>query len=170
MARFKEIAPEELVEAPFKLIWKDWMLVTAGGIDSFNTMTANWGGLGELWFKRVCYVVVRPSRYTYEFMERGDVFTLTFFDQKYRDALNICGAKSGRDIDKVKETGLTPVASEAGGVYFDEARIVLECKKIYFQDINPSNFLDDSIKEGYPDSDYHRLYIGEILRCMVREQ
>lgn len=170
MADFKEITPEELNESACKLIGTDWMLITAGGIDSFNMMTASWGGLGNIWMKNACYLVIRPGRYTYEFMERGDVFTLTFFDQKYRKALNLCGTKSGRDIDKVKETGLTPVASEAGGVYFDEARIVLECRKMYFQDIDPKGFLDPTIEENYPEKDYHRLYIGEILKCMVKEQ
>lgn len=168
MSDFKEITPEQLNESAFKLIGTDWMLITAGGIDSFNTMTASWGGLGQIWMKNVCYLVIRPGRYTYEFMEKSDVFTLTFFEEKHRRALTYCGTKSGRDVDKVKETKLTPVQSESGGVYFDEARIVMECRKIYFQDIDPANFLDPDIAENYPEEDYHRMYIGEILKCMVR--
>jgi len=168
MANFTEIAPEKLNEGAFKLIGSDWMLITAGGIDSFNTMTASWGGLGVIWGRNVCYCVIRPGRYTYEFMERGDLFTLTFFEEKHRPALTYCGTHSGMDVDKVKQTGLTPVQSESGSVYFDEARIVLECRKIYFQDIDPVNFLDPAIADNYPIKDYHRMYIGEILKCMVK--
>jgi flavin reductase (DIM6/NTAB) family NADH-FMN oxidoreductase RutF len=170
MTNFTEIAPEQLGESAFKIIGKDGMLITAGGIDSFNTMTASWGGLGVIWGKNVCYCVIRPQRYTYQFMEDGDRFTLTFFDKsdKAKRTIAYCGTKSGRDVDKVKETGLTPVQTESGSVYFDEARIVLECRKIYFQDIDPANFLDPAIADNYPEKDYHRMYIGEIVRCMVR--
>lgn len=168
MPNLTEIAPEQLNESAFRLIGSDWMLITAGGIGSFNTMTASWGGLGVLWNKNVCYCVIRPGRYTYEFMERSDVFTLTFFGEEHRDALDLCGTKSGRDVDKVAETGLTPVESESGSVYFDEARIVLECRKIYFQDIDPANFVDPSIAGNYRQKDYHRMYVGEIIKCMVR--
>jgi len=168
MTNFTEIVPEQLGESAFKLIGSDWMLITAGGIDSFNTMTASWGGLGVIWGKNVCYCVIRPGRHTYEFMENGDAFTLSFFEEKYRRALTYCGSKSGRDVDKVKETGLTPMRSESGSVYFEEARLVLECRKMYFQDIDPANFLDPTIAENYPERDYHRVYIGEILKCMVQ--
>ena len=168
MTNFTEIAPDKLSESAFKLIGSDWTLITAGGIDSFNTMTASWGGLGVIWGKNVCYLVIRPGRYTYEFMEKSETFTLTFFEEKHRPALTYCGTYSGRDVDKVKETGLTPVESDCGSVYFDEARVVMECKKIYFQDIDPANFVDPDIAENYPEKDYHRMYIGEITKCMVR--
>lgn len=168
MAEFVEILPEKLDESAFKLIGSDWMLITAGRMDSFNTMTASWGGLGVLWNKNVCYCVIRPQRYTHEFMEKSQYFTLSFFDRDYRKALEICGTKSGRDVDKVKETGLTPVRAGCGAVYFDEARIVMECRKIYFQDINPANFVDRTIADNYPDEDYHRMYVGEIMKCWVK--
>jgi flavin reductase (DIM6/NTAB) family NADH-FMN oxidoreductase RutF len=160
---FKEIAPEQIPDNLFQLIGNDWFLLTAGPVDSYNTMTANWGGIGLFWFKKVCWVVVRPSRYTYEFMEREDAFTMSFFTEDHREALNICGTKSGRDIDKAAVTGLTPVGGKLPRTtYFEQARIVIECRKIYFQDIDPSHFLDDSIAESYQNGDYHRLYIGEI--------
>jgi len=168
MAEFTEIAPETIDESAFKLIGKDWMLITAGGIESFNTMTGGWGGLGVMWSRNVCCCVIRPQRYTYQFMEKSDFFTVTFFEEKHRAALEYCGSHSGRDVDKIKATGLTPVRSESGAVYFAEARIVLECRKIYFQDIDPANFLDPTIADNYPARDYHRMYMGEIVKCMVR--
>lgn len=167
---FREIDVAQINESAFRLIGADWMLITAGSSDSFNMMTASWGGLGVIWGKNVCYCVIRPQRYTYKFMEKSDTFTLTFFDEEYRDALNYCGSNSGRDVNKVAETGLTPVKSDSGSVYFAEARLVLECRKIYYQDINPTNFLDPAIQDCYPANDYHRMYIGEVLRCLAREQ
>jgi flavin reductase (DIM6/NTAB) family NADH-FMN oxidoreductase RutF len=162
---FKQIKPEEIGDNTFELIGKDWMLITAGAPGSYNTMTASWGGFGVLWNKNVCWCVIRPQRYTYEFTEKADTFTLSFFDENHRDALNICGSKSGRDIDKAAATGLTPVAGDTPGTTtFAEARLVIECRKLYFQDIDPANFLDPAIDGNYPQKDYHRMYIGEIVR------
>lgn len=162
---FKETTPEFLTDNPFKLIGKDWMLITAGTPASFNTMTASWGGLGVLWEKRVAFCFIRPTRYTYEFVERSDTFTLSFFEERHRKALSFCGSHSGRDTDKIKKTGLTP-ANQGGFVYFDEARLVLACRKLYFQDISPEHFLDQAINDMYPQRDYHRMYVGEIVQCL----
>ena len=163
---FDIIDPFEMDYNVFQLIGMDWMLITAGSMDSFNTMTASWGGMGMLWNKKVCFCVVRPTRYTYKFMEKSDCFTLSFFDEEYRDALDFCGTRSGRDVDKIKKTGLTPVKGIKGVPFFDEARLVLETRKIYFQDLDPRNFLDDSIEDNYPEKDYHRMYMGEIIRVL----
>lgn len=160
--------PAQIEDNVFKLIGNDWMLITAGNPEKFNMMTASWGGMGVLWGKQVCFCFVRPQRYTYEFMEREDHFTLTFFTEEYRKALNLCGSKSGREMDKAAAAGLTPVAGEKGSVYFREARLVLECKKLYYQDLNPEHFLDISIERNYPGKDYHRMYIGEIIGCKSR--
>ena len=168
MKKFKKIKPTEINENAFKLIGSDWMLITAGKIDSFNTMTASWGGFGVLWNKNVCNIFVRPQRYTFEFLEKNDHFTLSFFSNKYKKALNICGSKSGRNIDKISEAGLNPVQTESGNVTFDEASIVVECKKIYYLDIDPKNFMDPKIDDHYPEQDYHRLYFGEILNVMKK--
>lgn len=165
---FKQKGPEMLEDNPFKLIGKDWMLITAGDGSSFNTMTASWGGLGVLWERKVAFCFIRPTRHTFSFMERADRFTLSFFEEKHRKALAFCGSHSGRDRDKVKEAGLTPVP-EKGIVYFDEARLVLACRKLYFQDISPDRFLDAAIDEMYPQKDYHRMYVGEIEHCLVKE-
>jgi flavin reductase (DIM6/NTAB) family NADH-FMN oxidoreductase RutF len=168
MTVFKEIAPETVKDNVFKLIGSDWMLITAGDVKGFNTMTASWGGLGVLWSKNVCFCVIRPSRYTFEFMEKNNRFTLSFFDDAYRGALTYCGSKSGRDVNKVAATKLTPVTAKSGGIYFAEARLVFECKKMYFQDIVPAGFCDAVINENYPQKDYHRLYVGEIVRCLSK--
>ena len=163
----KQIQPEGIQDNVFKLIGKDWMLITGGTPEGFNTMTASWGGMGVLWDKKVCFSVVRPTRYTYEFLERNPVYTLSFFPKRYRNALTLCGTKSGRDVDKVLESGLTPLF-DGDAVFFKEARLVLECRKIYFQDITPSNFGDAGIERFYPEKDYHRMYVGEIVRCLAR--
>ena len=109
MNKFIEIDPQELTDNVFKLIGRDWMLITAGDERRCNTMTASWGGLGVQWNANVAVSFVRPSRYTYEFLEKGKYYTLSFFDSGYRRALQLCGSKSGRDTDKIKEAELTPV-------------------------------------------------------------
>jgi flavin reductase (DIM6/NTAB) family NADH-FMN oxidoreductase RutF len=144
------------------------MLITAGDKDHFNTMTAAWGGLGFLWKKPAATIFIRPQRYTYEFVEKYEDFTLSFFDKKYLDVLKICGTKSGRDIDKMKETGLNPLFTAAGNVYFEEASLVIECRKVYFDDIDPERFLDPSLNKLYPVGDYHRMYIGFITSCWIK--
>lgn len=167
-SRFKPIDPCLIKDNVFKLIGSDWMLITAGSLSSFNMMTASWGAMGELWNKKVCICFVRPVRHTYQFMEKADYFTLSFFDETHREALKLCGSKSGRDIDKAAETGLTPVEAESGAVYFAEARAVFECRKVYFQDLDPSHFIDQKIHDEYPNKDYHRMYIGEVIRCLTK--
>lgn len=169
MADFTNVDPLRIADNPFKLIGSDWMLVTAGAPEAYNTMTASWGGVGVLWNKNICWCVIRPVRYTYQFIEKADCFTLSFFEEQYRDALNLCGSKSGRDIDKAAATGLTPIAGKLPGTTtFQQARLVIECKKIYFQDLDPAHFLDMSIHGNYPQKDYHRMYVGEIVNCLAR--
>ena len=169
MREFSDITPADLDVNPIQSIGKDWMLVTAGNKDSFNTMTASWGGLGELWFKPVCFTFVRPQRHTFGFLEEHDFFTLSFFSKQYRAKLTYCGEHSGRDVNKVEECGFTPRYADKGSVFFDEADLVLECRKIYFQDLDPANFKADYIDKNYPTQDYHRMYIGEIIRALVAE-
>lgn len=161
----KRIKPEEITDNVIKLIGKDWMLVTAGRPGDYNTMTASWGGAGFLWNKPVVFVFVRPERHTYGFMEREDVFTLSFFSEKYRKALSLCGTKSGRDTDKAAETGLTPVETSNGSVAFSQARLVLECRKLYVSDLKAEKFLDRTILDKCYDSAHgglHRVYVAEI--------
>jgi flavin reductase (DIM6/NTAB) family NADH-FMN oxidoreductase RutF len=167
---FRRIEPQAVKENPFKLVAADWMLITAGPPQAYNTMTGGWGGFGVLWSKNVCWCVIRPQRYTYQFMEKADTFTLSFFDDSYKPALELCGTKSGRDIDKAAAAGLTPIPGQlAGTTCFAEARMVIECRKIYFQDVDPAHFLDPSIDGNYPQRDYHRMYFGEIASVRVKE-
>ena len=122
MSLFHSCSPETLNENPFHLIGKEWMLITAGTEEKYNTMTASWGGLGVLWSKNVCFCFVRPQRYTLPFLMEQDRFTLSFFTEDYRDALTYCGRHSGRDVDKAKEIGLRPFFLKPNLVTFEQAR------------------------------------------------
>ncbi len=164
---FQKIKVREIEDNPFSLISDDWALITAGSLDKYNMMTASWAGLGNLWNKKVCFTFIRPSRYTYEFTEKSDYFSVCFFSDEYRKVLNLCGTKSGRDMDKMKESGLTAVVGK-DTVYFEEARLVLLCKKVYYQDLIPEQFLDEHIHTHYDGSDHHRMYVGEILEVLKK--
>ena len=145
------------------------MLITAGTPEHCNTMTASWGGLGVLWNANVAVSFVRPSRYTYEFLEKGKYYTLSFFDSGYRRALQLCGSKSGREIDKAEETGLIPVFDQAAP-YFEQASLVLVCKKLYAQPMDPAGFVDKALdSRWYPDKDYHKMFVGEVIKVLVKE-
>ena len=142
------------------------LLLTSGDFSThhFNAMTIGWGSIGYIWRRPFIQVVVRPTRYTYEFMEKYDTFTVCAFPNKYHSALNLLGNRSGRDGDKISESGLTPIASSvipAPG--YSQASLILECKKIYWDDFRPDHFIDPAIDQQYPKKDYHRLYFGEIL-------
>ncbi len=143
-----------------------WMLLTAGDFTQkrFNCMTVAWGSMGTMWGKPFAQVVVRPSRYTFEFMEEYDTFTLCAFPEEQRKALQLLGIKSGRDGDKIAESGLTPeAATVVTAPCYAEAELVIECRKIYWQDMDAANFLDPAIERNYPQQDYHRIYFGEMV-------
>ncbi len=168
MMKFRELHVNKIQDNVFDLIGGQWMLITAGTKDNFNTMTASWGGLGFLWNMPVAFIFIRPQRFTFQFVESNPFFTLTFFDAKYKNILNYCGSHSGKDVDKIKECGMTPLITEEGNVYFEEAKMVLECSKLYHGDIDPRNFADAKIQRNYPNHDYHRMYIGKINRCQEK--
>lgn len=166
---FRKIDPKEMPGDVFSRIGSQWMLITAGTPECCNTMTASWGGMGVLWHKNVATCYVRPQRYTYEFMERSDYFTLSFLDAEHQEAHKICGSKSGRDMDKIAACGLTVQADETGAPYFEEAELVLVCRKLYRQDLREDCFVDAAVVEScYPSRDFHRMYVGEITSCLVR--
>lgn len=168
MGKFVEVPIKELEAKPFSLINDRWMLITAGTSEKLNTMTASWGGLGTLWNKSVAFAFIRPTRYTFEFTENSDYFTLSFYDESYKSALNLCGSKSGRDIDKVEATGLTPIFDE-DLVYFEQANLVLVCKKVYADFIKPECFIDEGLDKFYSLKDYHKMYIGEVVKVLVKK-
>ncbi len=148
------------------LFGDNWFLLSAGQFakQQFNCMTISWGSMGVMWQKPFVQVVVRPSRFTHEFMESNSDFTLCAFPEQYKKALQLLGSKSGREGDKIKESGLTPCKSTlVSAPSYVEANLVIECKKIYTDVFRPQNFLDPSIEAQYPIGDYHQVYFGEIL-------
>jgi flavin reductase (DIM6/NTAB) family NADH-FMN oxidoreductase RutF len=153
----------------FKIMEEEGALLTAGSPDTFNTMTIGWSSLGFLWRRNVITVYVRPSRYTYKFITENPIFTVSFFDKEYRDKLIYLGNHSGRDEDKVKKCNLTPFETKNSGVAFTEARLILVCKKLYEQDLNPEK-IPQAVKDRfYLQKDYHRFFIGEIIQCLEKE-
>ena len=165
MNDFKQIPPEEL-ENVFRLIGKDWALITAKGEGATNAMTASWGGMGVLWNKPVAFCFIRPQRYTHTLTEQGERFSLSFFSEQYRSALRLCGTKSGRDIDKFAATGLTPVLLEDTPC-IKEARIVLLCRKLYADALKADHFVDPALLQNYKDGDFHTVYVAEIEKILV---
>ena len=169
MAEFRSINPQEIFDNPFKLFGSDWGLVTAGNPEGLNTMTVSWGGVGIMWNKPVTFTFIRPTRYTFEFLERNDLFTICFFDESYREALSFCGSKSGRNVNKVEETGLTPMFTEDGTPCFEQARMVLVCKKLYAQFLNEESVLGgEPVLKQYNGDEYHKMYISEILEVLTK--
>lgn len=164
---FKEVDIKDTYFPAFKFIGDEWMLITSGDKDSFNTMTASWGGIGVLWNKPVAFSFIRPQRYTFDFIEKNEYFTLSFFNDDMKSALNLCGSKSGRDIDKVKQAGLIPKFN-LNAPYFEQAKMVLLCRKLYGQFLTPESFIDSKLNEFYPQKDYHKMYVGEIVKTLIK--
>jgi flavin reductase (DIM6/NTAB) family NADH-FMN oxidoreductase RutF len=166
---FIEINPEALTDNVFDVIGTEWMLITGGTLEAYNMMTASWGGWGILWGRPVTFCFVRPQRYTFGFMERGAYYTLSYFTREHRDVLNYCGSHSGRDGDKTAATGVHPISDPTGAVAFAEARMAIVCRKLYAQDLEEANFVDPSIvDQAYATRDFHRMYVGEIVRVLTR--
>ncbi len=159
----------ELTLDPFRTIGTEWFLLTAGTLEDYNTMTASWGAMGVIWGGPAMTAVVRTSRHTFGYMEENDTFTVSVFPEEYRAALQFCGSKSGRDYDKAKETGLTPVAID-GTTAFAEAKLVLVCEKMYAQMMGEEHFTQPEIAEKWYGTDpMHKMYIGRIKAAYVQE-
>lgn len=164
----REIKAKDLTAAVVDLWMNRWLLLTSGTFDSCNMMTVAWGSLGYMWNKPFAQVVVRPHRFTRGFIDRSDSFTLCAFPKAFRKDLNTLGSISGRDGDKLSKTGLTLKPSKrVAAPSYDEADLVLECRKIYFQDMDPRGFLDSAIGANYPAKDYHRIFFGEVVTVFV---
>ena len=164
----KEIPIESLEFNPFHKISKEWMLITAGDETKSNTMTASWGGLGIMWVKNIATVYIRPQRYTKEFVDANDTFTISFLPEEYRQALNVCGSVSGKDVeDKWSEAGLHPYYVD-GTTAVEEAKLVLVCKKQYHQKMVPECFDEkENDEKWYPAKDYHEMYMAEIVKVLA---
>ena len=144
---------------------KKWALVTAGNEDSFNTMTISWGGMGTIWNKPVATVYVRTSRYTHEFIDNNDYFTVSFFPEEYKKILGVLGSKSGREMDKMHASGLTPVPIE-NGITFKEAETTLVCRELCRQPIELQNMPEDVVNSFYKADTRHDMYIGEVIKII----
>lgn len=164
---FKEITAKEIDRNLIEMIADEWALVCVGDEKKYNMMTASWGFFGEMWGKDCVISAVRPQRYTYEFMENGEYFALCFMGDN-KAVHKVCGSKSGRDVNKTELTGLTPVFSEKA-VYFEEAETVIICKKAYAEPLKAKNFFDKEALDKWYNNDLHKMYIGEILKVLVKE-
>lgn len=167
MNSLKEISIEKLDKNVFEMIGKQWMLVTAEKDGKVNTMTASWGGLGIMWGKNVAFVVIRPQRYTKEFIDNSDSFSLTFLGEEHRETLKYLGTVSGRDEDKIQKSSLT-IEHIDKTPYFSEGEIVFKCKKLFNQYFDENSFVDKSILDKWYNDDYHMLYIAEIEKVLVK--
>lgn len=180
----KQIDVKELKDNFFETIGREWMLVTAGTAEHFNTMTASWGGIGWLWNKPVAFVFIRPERYTFEFAEQSDVMTLSFLgkEKEARQIYQICGTKSGRDMDKATACGLTVEPTEQGAVAYRQSRLTLVGRKLYADDLKADCFIDKqlidrwyTVSEAAKQRDsgitngLHKMYVVEITAAYVNE-
>lgn len=168
-----KIAFEDFIFKPMAEWDGQGMLLTSGDFQSgqFNAMTVGWGSMGIMWGLPFVQVVVRPVRYTYQFMEKFDSFTVCAFSERYAPALDLLGNKSGRDGDKITEAGLTPIVSSlVAAPGFAQAALILECRKIYWDDLEKAHFLDPRLEKKYPAKDYHRIFYGEIVAIQGEKQ
>ena len=163
---FKQINSKDIESNLIKAISEEWMLISAGDESGYNMMTASWGFAGEMWGNDSVVIAVRPQRYTLEFLNNSDYFTLSFYGDN-KDIHKICGSKSGRDVNKTELTGLTPIFSH-GTVYFDEARLVLVCKKQYVSRLESEKFTDKEPLKWYPNEDYHYMIVGKIEKVLEK--
>lgn len=169
MQNFKEILPKDLQGNAFKLIGKDWMLVTSESDGIINTMTASWGGMGVMWAKNVAFIVLRPQRYTKELVDSSGKFSITFFNEEFRKTLNYLGTVSGRDENKIGNSKLS-LDFDAGIPYFKEAKLAIFCKNLYAQKYTQESFIDKKLVDlWYPKSDFHTMYIAEIEKILIKE-
>ena len=166
----REINFKELSFNPMTMVGEDWLALTAGTENGgFNSMTCSWGHMGNIWGKPSIVVYVRPQRYTKEFMDREKYFSLSFYGEEYRKALGLCGSKSGRDIDKVKECGFTVEYGAGDTPYFAEAELVLICEKLYADELKAEKFVDPAVNgKCYPNEDWHTFYIGKIVEVLKK--
>ncbi len=160
------LSPFELEGNIMRSLGTDWMLITAGTKEKYNTMTASWGGMGILWNKSVVFIFVRPQRYTYEFVENSSHFSISFYEKEWAQALKYCGTHSGREVDKAHVTGLRPVFDEKAP-YFEQAKLTVICKKLYSQEMSEAGIIDEELKQYYTNNNYHKVFVGEMERILI---
>lgn len=165
---FHSIEAKDLSDSLFTNLQKTWMLIAANDGEKCNAMTAGWGGVGVIWGKPSAACFVRPQRYTKELLDREEFFTLSFYGEEHREALNICGADSGRDVDKVQKCGFHVCRTDCGAPYFEEADLVIVCKKKLAQPLDPATMTQEVKEKWYAREDYHVMYIGEIVEVLKK--
>ena len=164
MNGFEKISPLDIEGNAIKMISKEWMLVTAGTETDFNMLTASWGGLGELYNKPVAICFIRPDRYTFNYIDNGDTFTLSFYSEDFREVLNYCGSASGRNEDKVKGSRLTPLMlPDNKGIAFRQAKLIIECRKLVSMPITADAIEQPDVKAERTKYPLHKMFIGEII-------
>ena len=165
---YKQLSPDKIPGNIIKMLNEDWMIITAGTNEKFNMMTAGWGGLGVLYSKPVAFCFINPLNYTYQFMENNSTYTLSFYTEAYREALLYCGSNSGRDTDKVKGSGLTPITTPSGSKAFSEAWLIIECRKLVGQSLNHDTLFDEGVKTEWAGKQLPKMFIGEIINVWVK--
>lgn len=161
---FEEQTWQDLNDNAIRMIGKDWVLISAGTAEDYNMMTASWGTLGWLWERPVSTIYVRPQRHTHNYTEREDYYTLCFFDDPDKEVLRLMGTVSGKDFDKMGYEKLTPIVTPNGSIAFEEAYLIIECKKLYSMVLKEEEFHDKTpMNDMYPERDFHTVYIGEIM-------
>lgn len=164
---FKEISAKEIKGNLIEKIADEWMLISAGDKDGYNMMTASWGFMGEMWGKDTAVAMIRPQRYTMQFVDKNDYYALSFYGDN-KDIHKVCGSKSGRDVNKTELTGLTPVFSD-NTVYFNEADLVIICKKQYIDSLKEEKFIDKQPLKWYENNDFHNMIFGSIEKVFIKE-
>lgn len=159
---------------PFELFKKGNILLTAGDLNNRNSMTIGWGTIGYLFRKNVVIIYVKESRYTKHLMDESEYFSISFLSDKYKKELAIMGTKSGKDIDKYKETNLHLVYDIDKKVsYIKESYLVFKLKKISDLKFDYDHIYDQDIVKNYysgsEENNFHTMYIGEIVSCLVSE-
>jgi flavin reductase (DIM6/NTAB) family NADH-FMN oxidoreductase RutF len=167
----KEVDTFQYVVETNKLMRKDGILLVAEGKDKKpNTMTIGWGFLGTMWRKPVFVVAVRHSRHTFKLMEKSDSFTVCLPNSEMREVLDICGTKSGRNMDKFKDLGLTAIKGKTvDAPYIKECPVHFECKVIYKDDLKPGVLMKNLEDDVYPSKDMHMLYYGMVIGAFATE-
>ena len=161
---------KDLEDNAVSLFADNWFVVTAGDENDFNQMTISWGALGQIWGHPSATIYIRNTRHTYPYLNDNKYFTLCAFDEEHRDKVSFIGSKSGRDVNKVEATGLTPKTTKLGSIYYDEARLVIECEKVYSSEIIPENILTEEGRKMYDgNDDTHRMFIGKIVNVWEKK-
>lgn len=167
MPGFKSVTADKIPGNYIKLL-SNWTLISSGKGDKQNVMTASWGGIGTLWEKPVAFCFLNPTRYSITTMDSGDTYTISFYTEAYKDAMQYCGSTSGRNTDKIKGSGLTPIQTPSGALAFSEAWMILECRKVLAQPISVDAVTDKSVTEKWNKDGFHKMYVGEILNVWIK--